>query len=122
MCFLIRGGESPLVMELGTPGCTGLKSNILALLFTIVTTLAGPCKVSTTTTMLMHLLPTLLLILPVVTADPNSFTMSAGLIDFRFQLTNATKCHHIPYGYELDGQYNRLIDTGNHQQVQLSLF
>ena len=73
-----RGGESPLVMELGTPGCTGLKSTILAMLFTIRTTMA-PSK-------LIHLLPTLLLILPAVTADPNSFTMSAGLVDFRLQL------------------------------------
>ena len=71
-----RGGESPLVMELGTPGCTGLKSTILAMLFTILTT----CKVSSTT--MLHLL----LVLPAVTADPNSFTMSAGQVDFRLQL------------------------------------
>ena len=133
-----RGGESPLVMELGTPGCTGLKSTILAMLFTIrntmallfttmvttmatilvllfttmANTMARPCKVSTmlhllptlllilpavkstlaprkissSTSKLMHLLPTLLLILPAVTADTNSFTMSAGLVDFRLQL------------------------------------
>ena len=77
-----------MVMELGTPGCTGLKSTILALLLTIITSLSH-CTVSSTT--MLHLLPTLLLLLPAVTADPNSFTMSAGLVDFRFHPAIAIK-------------------------------
>ena len=64
---LNRAGDSPVVMELGTPGCPQLKSTMLS---------------------------SLLLLLPIVTADPNSFTMSAGLVDFRFQISNAIAYHH----------------------------
>ena len=56
-------------MELGTPGPSGL----------LISSLKSP-SIST----MVSLLPFLLVIfVPIVVSDPNSFTMSAGQVDFR---------------------------------------
>ena len=57
-------------MELGTPGPSGL----------LISSLKSPSSIST----MLSLLPFLLVIfVPIVVSDPNSFTMSASQVDFR---------------------------------------
>ena len=81
-------------MELGTPGCRelqpnissptgGLKTIILILLLTLFSPSASLTFSPTSSTTMIQLLPSLMLLFPNVASDPASFTMSAGLVDFR---------------------------------------